>query len=579
MTEAVAQLPIERAEDVFALRQAGRAALAALGCDDADQVRFVTALSELGREALAGGATATFSLEDESLVVEIAHFPREGAAAGSHGVGGLAAARRLVGDLTVHDGESPNVVTVRLAHRSARSTRVAPKALRTAIVRTAAPHPLDELRLENRDLIATLERLEAKQGELVRLNAELEETNRGVMAMYGQLSDELEETNRGVVALYAELDDKTVQLNDANNAKSRFLANVSHELRGPVNSVLALTRLLLDPASETVTEDQRKQLTLVRGAASELLRLVNDLLDLAKAESGRLDPDVTDVDLAAIFSELRGSLRPLARPGVTLHVDPPDVPVLESDATLLRQVLRNLLTNALKFTPRGSVRLRAVAVEEHSVELRVSDTGIGIGPADHARIFEEFYQVRGPLQAEQKGTGLGLPYARRVTQTLGGQLRLESEPERGSTFIVTLPLRWQALLAAKRSPARRAHASIVGTVLIVDDDAGFRTALRGMLQDDAVNVLEARGGAEGLDLMRTAKPDLAFLDLRMPDMDGADVLAVMNGDPALRRIPVVIVTSSDLTAARTTLGGAASLIAKANVSRETVQQAIAEARL
>jgi signal transduction histidine kinase len=271
------------------------------------------------------------------------------------------------------------------------------------------------------------------------LNAELEETNRGVMALYNQLSEELEETNRGVVALYAELDEKSAQLRAASEAKSRFLANVSHELRAPVTAIIGLGRLLTDSASDRLTSDQARQVELIRGSATDLLALVNDLLDLAKAEAGRIVPNISEVDLRAVFGQLRGTLRALAnRPEVEFLVDEPPLVRLRSDEVLLAQVLRNLLTNAIKFTERGEVRLTAAVIDDR-VEFAVSDTGVGI-PADlQDRIFEEFYQVPGGLAGRGTGTGLGLPYARRIVAILGGDLRFVSEAECGSVFTVCLP--------------------------------------------------------------------------------------------------------------------------------------------
>lgn len=581
MTEPVAKRPLDIAEHVFALRQSGRAAAAVLGCDEADQVRFATALSELGREAVAhgGGASAVFRLQrDGSLTVDIDRFPR--AALDGKVRTGMDAARKLVGDVTVRSGSDARTVTVTLRRPpSGSKALVSAATIRAALARAVPSGPLDELRLENRDLIDTLEELKTKQEQLVNLNAELEETNRGVMAMYAQLADELEETNRGVVALYAELDDKTVRLNEASEAKSRFLASVSHELRSPVNSVLGLAGLLLDAENGSLTESQEKQLQLIVKSAGELLRLVNELLDLAKAESGRLQPDIAQVDLATVFSDLRGALRPLVRPGVELVAEIPQLPAIETDRTLLTQVVRNLLTNAVKFTTSGMVRLSARYVTPHALEIEVCDTGIGIAPEDQARVFEEFFQVRGPLQSAYKGTGLGLPYARRVIETLGGRIRLESEVGRGSVFTIELPVQWEPLLVAPASPGQsESGATQVATVLIVDDDDGFRAALRGMLQGSAGRVIEARGGIEGLELMRAAPPDLAFIDLRMPDMDGVAVVENMKADPKLQSIPVVIVTSAQLSPAiRTTLGTASALLAKSNVNRDSVQVAVGAA--
>ncbi len=234
--ESVARVAIGAPEDVFALRQSGRAAAAAVGRDEADQVRIATALSELGREVVAHGvsATAVFAIApDGTLTIEIAGFPRAVNGRRGNGATGLGAARKLVDEVIVADAPEPGRmnVTLRVRGTGAEVARRI-KELRRLMARSATPGPLDELRLENRDLIATLEQLQHHDEQLARLNAELEETNRGVMAMYAQLADELEETNRGVVALYAELDDKTLRLNEASEAKSRFLASVSHELRG-----------------------------------------------------------------------------------------------------------------------------------------------------------------------------------------------------------------------------------------------------------------------------------------------------------------------------------------------------------
>jgi signal transduction histidine kinase len=304
---------------------------------------------------------------------------------------------------------------------------------------SAVASPLDELTTQNEHLLSALDEAHRQRNRLEVLNNELEETNKGVMALYLQLSSELEETNRGVVALYAELDEKSGQLRAASEAKTRFLANVSHELRAPVTSVIGLLRLLSDPGSDPLTAAQAEQIELIRGSAADLLSLVNGLLDLAKAESGRLDPVWALVDLGQVFKQLRGTLKAvLTTPEVELVVEvPEDGSWIESDEALLSQILRNLLHNAVNFTDRGEVSLRA-RCEEHSWIITVADTGMGIAPAYHERIFEEFYQL--PTRQRVRGTGLGLPYVRKVAAALGGSLSMESEPDRGSVFTVTLPV-------------------------------------------------------------------------------------------------------------------------------------------
>ncbi|MER5702190.1 ATP-binding protein [Micromonospora sp. NPDC002296] len=430
--------------DIFVVRQRGREVAAAVGLEHQDQIRLATALSEVARDLLhaAGGADVTFAVDLDGqgplrLRVDLApvrplpngrYEPHSGAVA------------RLVDMLGVVDREGDTVV--RMSRRVPASAQaLTPERvaeLRAELGSSAPGSALDELASQNEQLIAALDEVRSQRDELAVLNEELQETNHGVMALYNQLTEELEETNRGVVALYAELDEKSVQLRSASESKSRFLANVSHELRAPVTAVIGLSRLLADSASDPLTEEQVQQVGLIRSSATDLLGLVNELLDLAKAESGRLEPNWAEVDLRAVFGQLRGTLRALSKTDVELVVeDPPPPGTLRSDEVLLAQVLRNLLHNGLKFTERGEVRLRA-EIRDERWWLSVADTGAGIAPEQHDRIFEEFYQVPGSTRIG--GTGLGLPYARRVVRLLGGTLELASEPGRGSTFTVTLPI-------------------------------------------------------------------------------------------------------------------------------------------
>ena len=430
-------------QDIFVARQLGREVAREVGMEQQDQTRLATALSEVSRVMLAAGPTAdlTFTVDPNGVptlrVVVRNPLPGGAAELGPQ----LSLVGRLVDMMEVGDDETGTVV--RMARRlPASAPKLTPDRMddiRAGLARHVPGTPLDELNVQNQQLIAALDEVRAQRDDLARLNAELEETNRGVMALYNQLSEELEETNRGVVALYAELDEKSVQLAAASEAKSRFLANVSHELRAPVTAVIGLTRLLSDPSSEPLGTEQRRQVELISGSAADLLSLVNDLLDLAKAEAGRIEPEWSEVDLRAVFGQLRGTLRPLAtRPEVDFVVVDPVVATLRTDEVLFTRVLRNLLTNAIKFTAEGEVRLAARPAGE-DVEFTVSDTGAGIPPELHERVFEEFYQVPGSRPVSGRGTGLGLPYARRLAGILGGGLRVESEPGRGSTFTLSLP--------------------------------------------------------------------------------------------------------------------------------------------
>ncbi|MCO8268993.1 sensor histidine kinase [Actinoplanes sp. TRM 88003] len=442
--EPLMRMRLRVEQDIFVVRQLGREVAREVGLDQQDQTRLATALSEVGRVVMADGSDAdvTFDvrLDGVSTAIQVA-VTRPLSDRGPRLSEELAHVGRLVDKLEVEHGETGTVVWMarRLPASAPPLTPDRMDEIRAGLSRHVPSSPIDELHVQNQQLIAALDEVRSQRDDLARLNAELEETNRGVMALYHQLSEELEETNRGVVALYAELDEKSEQLAAASEAKSRFLANVSHELRAPVTAVIGLSRLLADGASDPLTDEQGEQVGLIRTTAGDLLTLVNDLLDLAKAEAGRLEPNWEQVDLRTMFGQLRGTLRPLAtRPEVDFRIDEPAVGSMRTDEVLLTRVLRNLLTNALKFTAEGEVRL-AVRETGGDLEFTVTDTGTGIPPELHERIFEEFYQVPGSKALSGKGTGLGLPYARRLAGILGGGLRADSTPGEGSTFTLRLP--------------------------------------------------------------------------------------------------------------------------------------------
>jgi signal transduction histidine kinase/CheY-like chemotaxis protein len=510
----LARLEVRDTVGVFAARQLGRGLAATLALEQQDQIRVATALSEISRSAVTAGRTAviTFSIDDAELLLTVTMD-------GEPPADGIAAAARLMDQVTA-DGRE-----VRMTKRRPPGVRPDPRLVGEQL---AAVHPrsaLDELRRQNQDLITALEDLKQQKDQLLLLNAELQETNRGVMALYGELSDELEQTNRGVVALYAELDEKSERLRAASESKDRFWANVSHELRTPLNSIIGLTRLLAEPVPDGTTLDPERlyQVELIRNSGGTLLALVNDLLDVAKAESGQLHMDPAQVDLPALFGRLRGLARPMAEgKPVEVIVSTDGVPAtILTDEVALTSILRNLLSNGIKYTDHGEVRLGA-QVTGPRLEISVADTGIGIPAGLHDHVFEEFYQVPG---VRRGGTGLGLPYARRLAGILGGDLTLTSEPGAGTTVLLGLPL---------RTPA-------VGTVLLADDDAAFRGVLRGLLDGLADQVIEAENGTQALSLIAENPVDLVLTDLRMPGMDGSALLARLPA-PVL----AIVVTGADV---------------------------------
>ncbi|GAA0851156.1 ATP-binding protein [Streptosporangium amethystogenes subsp. fukuiense] len=547
------RVDVQGDQDVFAMRRLGREVAESVGLEAQDQIRVATALSEIGRELLDAEieASVAFRLERDALLVTFDFSAKTGFSPS----GGVMLAGRLVDLIELDPAEGRISMVKRLPQ--GREPRRSAEEIR-AVLATATPTTaLDELRLQNRELAETLE-------EVLQLNTELQETNQGVLALYNQLSEELEETNRGVVALYAELDEKSAQLRAASDAKNRFWATVSHELRTPLNSIIGLVRLLVGPGGEPLAAEQLHQVNLIGSSAQTLLALVSELLDMAKAEAGRLDPQLSMVDLVALAERLRLTLRPTSgNDEVTLTVEIPQTPLeMMVDEVMLTRILRNLLSNGLKFTERGEVKL-AVSIDAatHDLVFTVTDTGIGV-PEEHLeRVFEEFFQVPGKIQARTKGTGLGLPYARRLAEALGGGLQLTSTVGSGTT-------------ATLRLPYRNDEAPVIDRLLIVDDDTEFRATVRRMLTGFATHIDEASDGLSALEAMSANPPDLALVDLLMPRLDGTALMSRMADDERLRGIPVIIVT---VATSRQAPEGAHMVISKQGLRRDTLLEAIGSA--
>jgi signal transduction histidine kinase len=535
MTDELASLRVRDLPGVFAARRLGRELAAGLGLEQQDQVRVATALSEISRSALTIGQTAViaFGADKTSIVLTVTvngEPPEEG----------IAAAARLM-DAVVTDGHA-----VRMTKRRPRYSTPDLQAVRARLAAILPESTLDELRRNNEDLIAALEDVTRQKEQLLLLNAELQETNSGVLALYSELSEELEQTNRGVVALYGELDEKSEQLRAASESKNRFWANVSHELRTPLNSIIGLTRLLADPGGGLDAE-QLYQVGLIGSTTGTLLTLVNDLLDVAKAESGQLAINPAQVSLPALLDTLRGLTKPMAEgKPVDVVVNPAGAPAtVLTDEMALTAILRNLLSNAIKYTDSGEVRLTVRTVAGR-VELQVSDTGTGIPAGQLERVFEEFYQVPG---AKRGGTGLGLPYARQLSRLLDGELTLTSEAGHGTTAVLSIP---------HGTPS-------VGTVVVADDDAGFRQVVRAMLTGIADRLIEAEDGAQALSAVAAGRVDLVLADLGMPGVDGSTLLERL---PAT--LPAIIITGLDVPAPPR----AAALLRKEELTRERLAFAI-----
>jgi signal transduction histidine kinase/CheY-like chemotaxis protein len=535
MTTEIASFHVRDATGVFAARRLGRELAARLALERQDQIRVATALSEISRSTVTAGNTAVivYGADETSLVLTVT-------VDGAPPTEGIVAAARLM------DSVVANGTVIRMTKRRPSNAEPDMRAIGEQLAVMAPESTLDQVRRDNQDLMAALDDLKQQKEQLLLLNAELQETNRGVMALYTELSDELEQTNRGVVALYRELDEKSEQLRAASESKDRFWANVSHELRTPLNSIIGLTRLLADPSGGLGAEPLY-QVGLIRSTADTLVTLVNDLLDVAKAESGQLVINPAQVRLPALLATLRGLTRPMGegKPvDVVVSADEAPATIL-TDEMALTAILRNLLSNAIKYTDSGEVRLTVRTVPGR-VELQVSDTGTGIPPGQLERVFEEFYQVPG---VRRGGTGLGLPYARRLAGLLGGELTLISEAGAGTTAVLSLP---------HGMPS-------VGTIVVADDDAGFRQVLKSMLSGIADRLIEAEDGAQALAFVDAGGVDLVLTDLIMPGVDGGALLERL---PA--GLPTIVITGLDVAAPPR----ASALLRKSEVTRERLAFAI-----
>lgn len=364
-----------------------------------------------------------------------------------------------------------------------------------------------------------------------------------VMSQLARSNRELNESNSGIQQLLRELQDKAEQTQQDAEVKSRLVSNLSHELRTPLHAILGLTQLLSTGTDGALNKEQDKQVGFIRSSAQDLLTMVNDVLDLGKLDAGQTKLRIDRFALADFLSSMRGVLRPLVAGPVELVIeDAPGDLVLDTDSTKLGQIIRNLVSNALKFTERGEVRVRCVPDGER-LRIEVSDTGIGIAPEDQELIFDEYAQIDSAVQRKVKGTGLGLPLARRFAQRMGGTVTVSSEPGKGSTFVVDIPLAHSeaAEMAAmvERSRSKPANAT---SILVVEDDRHTLFLYEKYLVMAGFHVLPARTIADAEAAMAIQRPAAIVLDIMLEADSSWSFLAKLKNDPETRDIPVLVVT-------------------------------------
>ena len=587
MATRLVQINLRSEDDVVQTRQAAREVAALLEFDSQDQVRIATAASELARNAFryANGGEVSFTLdpgeshleEPQVLVIDVIdHGPGiadlqrilRGRFVSNTGLGlGLVGTQRLMDDFHIESapGKGTSVRVQKKLSPRKHFKRSELQALQQRLNSSVSRNPLVELEQQHRELMAALEQLHQKNGEV------------------DHLSQELDDTNRGVVALYAELDERAGFLQRTSELKTRFLSNMSHEFRTPLNSIISLSQLLLDRVDGELSSEQELQVTYIRQSADTLLELVTDLLDLAKIEAGKVSVRPNAFNVSGLFGALRGMLRPLlTKPNVNLVFEEGTDLELFTDESKVSQILRNFISNALKFTQKGEVRVSAHSNIHDTVVFSVRDTGIGIAMADQVRVFEEFTQIDSPLQRQTKGTGLGLPITRKFAELLGGSVSLESEPGKGSTFSAIIP-RIYSEATETTSPAETAAApglrEHTPQVLIIDDEEISRYVLRNLLRASNFRVLEANGGANGLEVAKERHPSAIFLDLIMNGMQGEETLHRLKENPETTSIPVIIHTSKPLSDAERAnlLQHAIAIVPKQSSSREDSLRNIQEA--
>jgi signal transduction histidine kinase/CheY-like chemotaxis protein len=544
----ILNITLQHEHDVVLARQRARQIAALLGCEARDQTRIATAVSEIARNAVsyAGGGKVEFFVEgntppqllqvcvsDQGPGIAALQTVLDGQYHSKTGMGlGIVGARRLMDqfDIASTPGHGTTVWLKKLLPGHA-PLLTAPRLTKLIdeLTRQRPHDPMVEIQQQNQELLQTLADLRQRQEELARAN------------------HELEDTNRGVVALYAELDEKADYLRRADELKTRFLSNMSHEFRTPVNSIVALSRLLLDGVDGALSPEQVKQVTFIRKAADTLAELVSDLLDLAKIEAGKITVRPAEFDVRDLFSALRGMLRPLLVSDTVnlIFEEPAGIPVLSTDEGKVSQILRNFISNALKFTERGEIRVSAALTPDgEAVIFSVADTGVGIAPEDQDTIFLEFTQLENPLQKKVKGTGLGLPLCKRLAELLGGRVLVTSTVGAGSTFSAVIPVAYHSptvptaeLLAEWEPDPSRIP------VLVVEDHAETQFIYEKFLQGSRFQAFPVRTIRDAQEVLQRVRPQAILLDILLPGKDAWGFLGALKGEDATKDIPTLVVTT------------------------------------
>ncbi len=564
LREQITKFALRYERDVVKARQRARQIAALLDFDPQEQTRLGTATSEIARNAFryAKSGTVEFLLdmktpqhlvicvEDKGPGIANLQDVLDGNYKSTTGMGmGLTGTRRLMDKFDVQTSPKGTSVVLQAAlpRRSKTLSREQVRQLVAQLDKSGPQDPFDEIETQNQELLKTLAALRSRQEELAQANRELEDTN------------------RGVVALYAELDERAEALRRVSDLKTSFLSNMSHEFRTPLNSVLSLARMLLDRLDGDLTEEQEKQVRYIQKSAQDLYEMVNDLLDLAKIEAGKIEIRPKEFTVGELFGALRGMLRPLLQSSsldLTFE-EAEDLPALVTDEGKVSQILRNFISNALKFTPRGEIRVSA-GLRGDIVAFAVSDTGIGIASENLEKIFEEFVQIDNAAQQRIKGTGLGLPLSRNLARLLGGDIAVESTLGLGSTFTALIPLVCPGQQVTEQ-PAMPVHAITELqpgelAALVVEDNRETAFLIENYLKRSEFRPVVAHSRDDARKLLEHLSPAVIIMDI------------VLQGEPCwglVREIqerfspcPPIVAVSVSAEAARALAAGASVFLQK-----------------
>ncbi|WP_292082889.1 MULTISPECIES: response regulator [unclassified Brevundimonas] len=458
----------------------------------------------------------------------------------------------------------------------------------------------EELRVSNEELEEQGRALKESQVRLEQQQAELEQTNSQLEEQAQVLETQRDDLERGSAAL--EL--KARELEQASQYKSDFLANMSHELRTPLNSLLILSKLLADNPDETLSEDQVKYARTIQSSGNDLLTLINDILDLSKIEAGHIQARPEAVSLQRLGDDIRQMFQPVADDrGLAFEIDlGSGDDGVETDRQRLEQILKNLLSNAFKFTEKGKVRLSVTDAGPDEVAFAVSDTGIGIAPEQQNSVFEAFQQADGTISRRYGGTGLGLSISRELARLLGGRIGLESRAGEGSVFTLILPRTYDAARVAPREAPSGAKAPaptvrgpaplaaeaatlaraldddrdhLAGTrrlLLVVEDDDRFAAIVRDLSRELGFQCILAGTAQEALKLAKRYRPNAVVLDIGLPDQSGLTVLDVLKRDDDTRHIPIHVVSADDHSQTALSLGAVGYVVKP--VGREALAEVL-----